>query len=236
MHRMALDIDPIAYMRNLLDGKNPDPVQALVLAEIGGVESIVCYLRDDLKTTNERDVSLYRQIVKTHLNVRCNLTEENVRKLMRLKPDMITFVAPGEISAIEPASLNLEVFANQIHNYITELRSNNISISALIDAEISQIKIAGKYELDYIELNASSLAGATDLDSELDILENLSGLALAANKIGMGVNISGNIAFDNIKDIAKINFIEDIIVGKPILAKALAIGVEQAVRDFISLI
>ena len=54
MHRLALDIDPVAYIRNILGGSNPDPIHILVLAELGGAESIVCYYRDDLKTVNER--------------------------------------------------------------------------------------------------------------------------------------------------------------------------------------
>ena len=58
---------------------------------------------------------------------------------------------------------------------------------------------------------------------------------VAANKLGMGVNISGAIGYDNIRDITKMENIEDIIVGKPLFSKSLAIGFEQAVRDLIAL-
>ncbi len=236
MHRFALDIDPVAYIRNMMDGKNPDPVHALVLAELGGTESIVCYLRDDLKTVNERDVTLFRQIIKSYLNVRSNLTEDTIRTLLRIKPDMVTFVAPGDVTTVEALPLDLDMYSNQIQNFIAELRSNNILSSVLVEPEISNIKQAGKLEFDYIEISARSLASAEDMGSELEILERITGLTLAANKIGMGVNISGPIGYDNIRDIANIEYIEDIIVGTPIIHKALAIGFEQAVRDIISLI
>jgi pyridoxine 5-phosphate synthase len=236
MHRLALDIDPVAYIRNLMDGKNPDPIHMLVLGELGGAESIVCYLRDDLKTVNERDVTLLREVVKTYLNIRSNITEDNIRKLIGIKPDMITFVAPGDVATVEPDSLDLETYSGQLQNYIAELRSNNILSSVLIDPEIQQVKIAGKLEFDYVELNASRMSEAVDMDSELEILEAISSLCLAANKIGMGVNISGGIGYDNVKEIASIDYLEDIIVGKPILSKALSIGFEQAVRDLITLL
>jgi len=236
MHRLALDIDPIAYIRSLLDGVVPDPVQAIILAELGGAESIVCYLRDDLKTSNERDISLYRQVIKFHLNVRSNLTEENVRKLMRIKPDMLTFVAPGPLSGIEPASLNLDMYTGQLENYVAELRSNGITASVLIEPELTQIKLAGKLELDYVELNASALSQTNDMNSEVEFLENLRSLSVAANKMGMGVNVSGHLDYDTIRDIARAEYVEDIIIGKSIFTKALAIGMEQAVRDLISLI
>ena len=236
MHRLALDIDPVAYIRNILGGVNPDPIQTVVLAELGGAESIVCYFRDDLKTVNERDVSLFHEVVKTYLNIRTNLTEKNVRNLLTVKPDMVTFVAPGEVSSVAPTSLDLETYASQLQNYIAELRSNNILSSILIDPDIQQIKLAGKLEFDYVELNSSHLNTVTDMDSEMALLDEIAGYALAANKIGMGVNISGDIGYDNIRELAGINYLEDIIVGKPIFNKALLIGFEQAVRDIITLL
>jgi len=236
MHRFALDIDPVAYIRNMLDGKNPDPVHALVLSELGGAESIVCYLRDDLKTVNERDVNLFRQIVKSYLNVRSNLTDDNIRTLLRINPDMVTLVAPGDVSSVEPVSLDIDVYSQQIQSHIAELRSNNILSSVLIEPQMSQVKLAGKMEFDYVEINASRLADAEDMNSELELLEEIGSLSMAANKMGMGVNISGSIGFENIRDIAQIEYIEDIIVGQPLISKALDIGFEQAVRDIISLL
>lgn len=235
MHRLGLDIDSVAYLRNVIGGNDPDPVHTVVLAEMGGVESIVCYLRDDLRTVSDRDVALLKQIVRSYLNIRTNLTEETVRKLFRVKPDMVTFVAPSEVSSINAAPLDLEMYSSQLQNYIAELRSNNILSSVRIEPDLNQIKLAGKLEFDYVELSAVSYSDAEDMDSEMEALEHLSGLALGAGKMGLGVNISGGIGFDNIREISNIDYIEDIIVGKPVLTKALLIGFEQAVRDLISL-
>jgi len=234
MQRLAIDIDTVAYVRNLLDGNEPDPVHAIVLAEIGGAESIVCYLRDDLRTVNERDIAIFKQIVNSYLNIRTNLTEDNIHKLFRLKPDMITFVNPGATETTEPISMDLNLYFSELQKYIAELRTNGILSSVLVDPEITQIKLAGKLEFDYVELNATNLIEAEDMNSEVETIEQLSGIALAAGKLGMGVNISGNIRYDNIQDIKMIDNIEDIIIGRPIFNKALSIGYEQAVRDFIS--
>jgi len=236
MHRIAFNLDPIAYVRNTLLTSEPDPLTAVILAEIGGAESIVCYLRDDQRTVKERDVQLLKYIVKTHLNVRCNLTEANVRKLIAMKVDMLTFVAPGDVHSINPKSLSLDTYSDQLADYVTELRSNNILSSVLIAPSISEIKLAGKLEMDYIELNASSLSEAQDMDTEIDFLDKLSGLALAGSKLGMGINISGGIGYDNLREIATLDFIEDIIIGEPLLNKAIYIGIEAAIRDLNALI
>lgn len=234
MHRLGIDIDPVAYIRNSLNESDPDPVHTVVLGEMGGAESIVCYLRDDQRTVLDRDVALLRQIVKSYLNIRANLTEDTVRKLLRVKPDMITFVSPEEASIIAPAPLNLEMYSSQLQNYVAELRSNNILSSVLIEPDINQVKIASKMELDYIEFYAGEFSSAEDMNAEIEALEHISGLTLGASKMGLGINISGGIGFENIRDIAQIDYIEDIIVGTPLLTKALMIGFEQAVRDLVS--
>jgi len=236
MQRIALDIDPIAFVRNSLGENEPDPVSSVIMAELGGAESIVCYMRDDQMTVKARDIKLFKEIVKTHLTVRCNLTEENIRNLIALKVDMITFVAPGDLSSFAPQPIALDTYASQLQNYIAELRSNNILSSVLIEPTINEVKTAGKLEFDYFELDATSLSDALDMSSEIDALENISGLALAASKLGMGVNISGGIGYDNVHEISQINYIEDIVVGKPILSKAVFIGIEQALRDLKAII
>lgn len=235
MHRLAVDIDPIAFMRNMFNDRYLDPIQCVVLSELGGAESIVAYFQDDQRTVKETDLILLKHIVKTYFNIRCNLTEENIRKLLRVKPDMVTFVAPGELKSLEPEPLDIDLYTAQLEGYIMELRTNEILTSVLITPEINQVKLAGKLEFDYVELDARGLSRAEDMDSELAFLDELNNLSVAANKLGMGVNISGGIGYDNIRDITRMDYVEDIVVGKPLLSKSLAIGFEQAVRDFIAL-
>jgi pyridoxine 5-phosphate synthase len=77
---------------------------------------------------------------------------------------------------------------------------------------------------------------ADDLDTQIAELENINTMVIAANKLGMGVNISNGISQENISELAKVHYIDDIIVSNALIVKALAIGFEQAVRDFVSLI
>lgn len=236
MQRIAFDIDPLAFVRNQLNLPELDPVSAVVLAELGGAESIVCYLRDDLATSKPRDIKLLKELVKTHFTVRTNLTEENIRNLIALKVDMISFVAPGSKSDLEPQTISLPTYGDKLADYIAELRSNNILSSVLIEPTISEMKLAGKLGFDYVELDVSSLAHVDDYDTEREILENIASLAFAASKLGLSTNISGSIGYDNVKDIAAIDYIEDIIIGKPIIPKAISIGIEQAIRDLQAMI
>ena len=236
MQRIAFDVDPIAITRNTLGGDEPDPVNTTILAEIGGAESIVCYYRDDEKTVTTRDVRLLNELVKSHLNVRVNLTEERIRALIAMKVDMVTFVAPGDVNTLKPTALSLNNYAPALQNYVAELRSNGILSSVLIEPQLSEIKAASKLELDYIEIDASFLSDAEDMDAEIDFLNNLSGLILAAGKLGLGINISGGIGYDNLREIAALENLEDIVVSDPVLNKSIYIGMESAIRDLQSLL
>jgi pyridoxine 5-phosphate synthase len=234
MSRLAVNIDPVAVIRNLFLDNVPDPAHLVVLAELGGAESIVCHFRDDMKSVNERDISIFREIVKTHLNIRSGINGESIRKLLKIKPDMITFVASSDKNILEATPVDISMHSDTLSNLNADLRANDIATSILISPDISQVKIAAKLEFDYIELHSMLYAGADDLDQQIAELENLSSLIMAANRLGMGVNISGGIDHENLSDLAKIPFVDDLIIGKALIVKSLAIGLEQAVRDFIN--
>ena len=236
MSRLGIYIDPVAIIRNIFSEDIPDPAHISVLAEMGGVESIICFLREDIKSVNDRDVRVLKEIVKTHLNIRTTVNDDTVRKLLKIKPDMVTFVSSTPEISLLPGTVNLEDSTGSLSGYIADARANEIATSVFIEPNLSTIKQAGKLEFDYIELNAKLYTSANDLDQQIAELEELNTLVIAANKLGMGVNISAGISQENIGEIAKIHFLDDIIVANSLLVKALAIGFEQAVRDFVSLI
>jgi len=236
MSRLGIDIDPAAIIRNIFAEDIPDPAHLSVLGEMGGAESVNCFLREDKRSVNERDIRVLREIVKTHLIVRTTITEDTVRKLLKIKPDMITFVSEGAETSMLPGTVNLEDYVGSLSDFIADARANNIATSVYIEPELNLVKLAGKLEFDYIEISARSYTKAQDLDEQLAELEAINTLTIASNKLGMGVNVSGGINQENIKDLAKITYLDDIIVSNSLMVKALAIGFEQAVRDFVSLI
>ena len=236
MSRLGIDIDPAALIRNIFAKEIPDPAHLCVLGEMGGAESIIGFLREDIRSLTERDVGVLKEIVKTHLNIRTTVNDETVRKLLKIKPDMITFVSEDRETSIIPTTVNLDEYSASLSDYIADAHANNIATCVLIEPNLNNIKQAGKLEFDYIELSAKLYTTADDLDQQIAELESLNTLVISSNKLGMGVNISGGITQENIKDLAKIHYLDDIIVSHSLMVKALAIGFEQAVRDFVSII
>jgi pyridoxine 5-phosphate synthase len=164
------------------------------------------------------------------------MNDETVRKLLKIKPDMITFVSEEKDTSLIPTTVNLNEFSGSLSGYIADARANNIATCVFIEPNLQILKHAGKLEFDYVEFNANSYTSAEDLDQQIAELESLNTLVISANKLGMGVNISGGITQENIKELSKIHYLDDIIVSNSLVVKALAIGFEQAVRDFVSII
>jgi pyridoxine 5-phosphate synthase len=235
MSRLAVNVDQIAVIRNMFADIVPDPAHAVILAELGGAESIVCHLREDLRTVNERDIRILREISKTHLNIRSTINTDTIGKLLKLKPDTITFVATATDLSWEPKPVFMEGQIEALSNQVADLRANHILTSILIEPELNYIKMAGKLEFDYVELSTDRYTQADNLDQQIAELETINNAVLAANRLGMGVNASGELNQENIGDLAKITSIDDLIIGKAILVRAISLGYEQAVRDFINL-
>src|SRR2546422_4518598 len=90
MARLGVNVDHVATLRQARGGKEPDPVAAAVLAELGGADGIVIHLREDRRHIQDRDLRLLREAVQTKLDLEMAATDEMVRVAMDTKPHLVT--------------------------------------------------------------------------------------------------------------------------------------------------
>ena len=69
MPRLGVNIDHVATLRQTRGGREPDPVWAAVLAELGGADVITVHLREDRRHIQDRDCRLLRETVQVRLNL-----------------------------------------------------------------------------------------------------------------------------------------------------------------------
>ncbi len=234
--RLGVNVDHIATIREARKTKEPDPVAAALLAEIAGAEGIVCHLREDRRHIKDRDVSLLRQVVKTHLNLEMAATNEMVNKAIQILPDMVTLVPERRQELTTEGGLDVAGNASYLEEVISTLRVNNIVVSLFIEPDIYHIKAAAKIGADYVELHTGIYANAKDLNKVVEELEKLRSMAMAAAKIGLGVSAGHGLDYQNVGEIAKIDQIEELNIGHSIIGKAALVGMERAIRDMMRLI
>ena len=236
MVRLGVNIDHVATVREARKGIEPDPIAAAVLCELAGADGIVCHLREDRRHIKDRDLSLLRQVVRTHLNLEMAPIDEMVKKAIKVLPDMVTLVPERRLEVTTEGGLDITANFDYLEEVTSSLRANNIVVSFFIDPDIYQIKAAAKLGADYVELHTGSYANAEDLNQVVDELEKIKSTAAAAAKMGLGVSAGHGLNYQNVGDIAKIKQVEELNIGHSIVSKAVLVGMEKSVREMIALI
>jgi len=236
MTRLGVNVDHIATIREARKGREPDPVSAAVLAEMAGADGIVCHLREDRRHIKDRDLSLLRKIVKTHLNMEMAATEEMVNIAINVLPDMVTLVPERRQELTTEGGLDVNANAAYYEDVISNLRSHNIVVSLFINPDIYQIKTAAKIGADYVELHTGMYADAEDLNQVVEELEKIKSMAMASAKLGLGVSAGHGLNYQNVLEIAKISQIEELNIGHSIISRAALVGMEKAMRDMLAII
>lgn len=235
MVRLGVNVDHIATLREARKGKLPDPIAAAVLAEMAGAHGIVCHLREDRRHIKDKDLYLLKEIVKTHLNMEMAPTDEMVKIATEVVPDMVTLVPERREEVTTEGGLDVISNFEYLQEAITILRANNIVVSLFIDPDINQIKAAVRVKADYVELHTGNYANAESLHRVNDEMERIRSMAVAANKLGLGVSAGHGLNYQNVREIASIPQIEELNIGHAIIARAAMTGLERAVKDLLDL-
>lgn len=231
MSRLCLCLNQVAHLRNLHRFKEPDPVAMAITAEVAGIDGIVVNLKEDRSDITLRDVEILKQTVNTHLNIAIPLRDEMVKEVVQLLPDMVTLL-PGHLEGKEQESLNVVDNLEYIEDVVAAFRANNIVVSVLVDPETQQIRAATKAGVDYAQLNTRVMGQFEDLGSMVDFVENLRSVAMAANKLGLGVSAGVGLDYQNFREIIDLAYIEEFNVGRALVARSVLVGVDQAIQQF----
>lgn len=236
MVRLGVNVDHVATLREARKEESPDPIAAAVVADMAGADGIVCHLREDRRHIKDKDLFLLKEMVKTHLNLEMAATDEMVKIATDVVPDMVTLVPEKREEITTEGGLDVLGNADSVEEVIAQLHTHNIVTSLFIDPEIRQIKAATKCGADYVELHTGMYAHAGDLSTVADELEKIRSMAMAATKLGLGVSAGHGLNYQNVREVAEIEQIEELNIGHAIIAKAVMVGLERAIREMRDLI
>jgi len=231
MARVCLCVNQIAHIRNMNKAKTPDPVSAAVAAEIAGIDGITVQLREDRMDITDRDVAVLKEVVQSHLNIAVTMNDDMVKKVVTWLPDMVTLL-PAATELSMDQSLDVVTNLEYLEDVVTQLQANNIVVSALIKPDPQQIRAAARVRLDYVQINTAPLATIGDLGTMGDMVEQIRSVAIAANKLGLGVAAGRGLNEQALKELSDIPLIEEFNIGRSIIAKSLLVGMERAVKQF----
>ncbi|MGH7936885.1 MAG: pyridoxine 5'-phosphate synthase [Chthoniobacterales bacterium] len=240
--RLGVNIDHVATLRQaryatMPDSKNaePDPVAAASLCERAGASGIVAHLRADRRHMQDRDLERLRQNVMTKLNLEMGNTPEILDFALRLQPDEVCLVPEKREEITTEGGLDLVRHTRELAPVIRRLHALGIRVSLFIDPTVKQVDAAVKLGAEIIELHTGALANAFTEKVERQELERLQEASVHAANFGLQVNAGHGINYRNIARVHEIPNLVELNIGHSIIARALFVGIETAVREMLAL-
>jgi pyridoxine 5-phosphate synthase len=229
--RLGVNVDHVATLRQSRRTQYPDPVAAAILAELGGADQITIHLREDRRHVQERDLQVLRKTVSTRLNLEMAATQEMVKLAYEAKPDVATLVPERREELTTEGGLDVVAGRDAIRRVVKTLRDAEIRVSLFIDPDLDQVKAAHRAEAEVVEFHTGRYCDARLASDRGRELSRLVDACKAASKLGIEVAAGHGLNYQNVGPVAQIPEIEELNIGHAIVARAVLVGFERAVRE-----
>ena len=228
---LGVNIDHVATLRQARGTSYPDPVNAALICEQAGAEGITLHLREDRRHIQDDDVRRMRPALKTRMNLELAVTEEMIAFAKEIKPQHVCFVPEKRQEVTTEGGLDVVGHFDDVKAATQALSEIGCDVSLFIDADFAQIDAAVACGAPTIEIHTGAYADAETPEAQQHELERIvKGAEYAASK-GLVVNAGHGLNLENVTPIAQIPQIHELNIGHSLIADAIFVGLEQAVRE-----
>jgi pyridoxine 5-phosphate synthase len=228
---LGVNIDHVATLRQARGTRYPEPVQAALVAEQAGADSITAHLREDRRHIQDRDIFLLKDMIHTRLNMEMAVTDEMIDIATKVKPQACCLVPEKREELTTEGGLDVAGNLHRLKAACDKLAAAGVEVSLFIAAEEAQIDAAIKAGAPVVELHTGRYAEAKNPQQQAEELERLRQAARYAHSAGLQVNAGHGLHFYNVEAICTIPEIVELNIGHSIIAQALFSGLAQTVKD-----
>jgi len=236
MPRLGVNIDHVATVRQARGVAYPDPVTAAGIVELAGADGIVCHLREDRRHIQDRDLQLLRAVVQARLNLEMAATEEMIRIALATRPDIVTLVPEKREELTTEGGLNVVKSFQSLKKAIQRLQKGGIPVSLFVDPKSDQIKASGGVGANAIEIHTGHYCDAKTPALADEELKRILDAVGEASHLDLQIAAGHGLHYINVHRIAEIKEIEELNIGHSIIARAILVGLDRAVREMLALI
>lgn len=170
-----------------------------------------------------------RPLLKTRMNLEMAVTDEMLAIAKQVRPQHVCLVPERREEITTEGGLNVIGNFEQVKKATQFLKQLGCQVSLFIDSDIEQIDAAIACGAPVIEIHTGAYANTTDEEQQLELQRIILGAEYAHNK-GLIVNAGHGLHLDNVQAIARIPQIHELNIGHSIIADAVFVGLENAVR------
>ena len=234
MAHLGVNVDHVATLRQARRTNEPDPVWAAALAELGGADGITIHLREDRRHIQDRDLEVMRKTVAVKLNLELSVNPRIIEIACRVRPDQATLVPERREEVTTEGGLDAIGHRAAVSDAMRRLRDAGIIVSLFLDPDPRQIELAGELSADAVELHTGRYASAAgDQATELAALAEAAALVRRA---GMTLHAGHGLTYRNVQPVARLPEMSELNIGHSIVARAIMVGFQQAVREMKQLV
>ncbi|MFJ5539882.1 pyridoxine 5'-phosphate synthase [Vreelandella titanicae] len=234
---LGVNIDHIATLRQARGTRYPDPVQAALVAEEAGADGITVHLREDRRHIQPRDVRILAEMLNTRMNLEMAVTEEMLALAEEVRPAHVCLVPEKREELTTEGGLDVVGGFDAIASACQRLSAAGCDVSLFIDPDVEQIDAAQRAGAPTIELHTGAYAEArSGSDAANAEYHRLTTAATHAISLGLVVNAGHGLHYHNVEAIAALPGVNELNIGHAIIARALFVGLKEAVQEMKRLI
>ena len=234
--KLGVNIDHVATLRQQRGTSYPSPLEAAGLCEQGGADGITIHLREDRRHIQDADLHALRQALKIPLNLEMANNPGIVDIAVAVKPDEVCLVPERRQELTTEGGLDAAGQFDALKPAIARLKNAGIRISLFIEPSIRQLDAAARLGAPVVELHTGQYCNLAGEARDVELLRLLAA-AKYGHQLGLQINAGHGLNYVNLPKFLKpVPHLDTLNIGHSIVARAVMVGMERAVREMKDLI
>lgn len=229
--RLGVNIDHVATLRQVRHTPYPDLQAAVRVVEQAGADIITLHLREDRRHIQDADVHGLRPLLRTGMNLEMAATAEMQAIALQLRPEACCVVPERREELTTEGGLDVIGQEARLRDFCQPLVEAGIAVSLFIEPDPEHLKAARRIGAPVVELHTGAWAEARDAQESALLLERLRTAARIGHELGLVVSAGHGLDYANVGAVAAIPELYELNIGHSIVARALFVGLDQAVRE-----
>ena len=227
---LGVNIDHVATLRQARGTSYPRPVEAALIAEQAGADSITVHLREDRRHIQDADLTEIHEVMRTHMNLEMAVTEEMIGIAGELRPADCCLVPERREELTTEGGLDVAGQVDKVRDACSRLGDLGIRVSLFIDPDTEQLDAAAAAGAPVVELHTGAYADAVEEQQSAELQRIIAAAEYAAG-IGLTVHAGHGLHYGNVGAVAAIEQIVELNIGHAIVSRAVFDGLAEAVSD-----
>ena len=227
---LGVNIDHVATIRQARGTDYPSVLEAAAVAEKAGADAITVHLREDRRHIQDDEVEALCRQVSTRVNLEMAVTDEMLAIAEANSPADACLVPEKRQELTTEGGLDVRAHFSAVRSACHRLAEARIRVSLFVDPDRDQLQAARDSGAPVVELHTGTYADARGEDQERE-LDRIADAANFGHRLGLQINAGHGLHYENVHPVVAIPELVELNIGHAIVARALFVGLGQAVRE-----